>query len=621
MKHKISVIITAMATAALVFAGCDKENMDGSESQVRIYEVVPDYAYKGDEVILYGRNIPDDASVSINGIAAEIVSCDSEKIRFIVPDTDTGVLELEAGGDKVSYKGFRIYKDVVIDSFFPEGVTYNGEITIRGSGFDGWNKTSNIVTIIQEDGETEPLEVLEASEDSIVVFVRDFFVGPNKICVRVGRNSGLSEKEIRFVSDARIDGITPRRGGAGTIVTITGMNFITEDASLNSVSIGGVSLEVVEVPDRTQMKVRIPEGLDRNDVVTVSVPGEESSAVSAEKFRYDAARDLDWGRKGISYGGKNMPTQVTQGMVDSLLAAGTGFITFRGDYTAEEGLATGVIPDTVKTVLDNAIKVHQMSGGQIKVVYVIGHSKNLGGTGYPLVSDASVSSFFENIKAYECNGSRAWDCIDAFQVLYSTGELNDIKSETGVKDYVDNVLKRVYLYIHPEGYCKTGEKLVFGPQVILNNANYTVRPEIITATGLMEWLDTYLIMWNLNNGSGKNYYSRPVPENVFYQHWNNFGRSAVNADPDFPVAFMTPEVNINAANACYQNIEELGAAIQYIVNEMAKEPTYIGFGYRAFLENNVGIRRADNNLDPRTDDNTAEPQISIYDMYSNLKLL
>ena len=57
------------------------------------------------------------------------------------------------------------------------------------------------------------------------------------------------------------------------------------------------------------------------------------------------------------------------------------------------------------------------------------------------------------------------------------------------------------------------------------------------------------------------------------------------------------------------------------IDEMAKEPTYIGFGYRAFLENNVGIRRADNNLDPRTDDNTAEPQISIYDMYSNLKLL
>ena len=197
MKHKISAIITAMATAALVFAGCDKENMDGSESQVRIYEVVPDYAYKGDEVILYGRNFPDEVTLSINGIAAEIVSCDSEKIRFIVPDTDTGVLELEAGGDKVSYKGFRIYKDVVIDSFFPDGVTYNGEITIRGSGFDGWNKTSNIVTIIQDDGETEPLEVLEASEDSIVVFVRDFFVGPNKICVRVGRNSiGGSDSRI-----------------------------------------------------------------------------------------------------------------------------------------------------------------------------------------------------------------------------------------------------------------------------------------------------------------------------------------------------------------------------------------------------------------------------------------
>lgn len=620
MKHGIKILAIAATALPLIVAGCAKDSLEEGESYTKIYEIVPDYAYPGDEAILYGRGLPAELSLKINGVPAEITGHDAEKVKFIVPDVTTGPVSVESGEISISYDGFRIYADVVIDSFRPERVTYEGELVIKGSGFDQYNINSNIVTVLQADGETEPLKVLKASVDSIVVLVEQFFIGPNKIKVKVGKNEGLSGSDLMFVSDARIDDISPRRGGAGTVVTITGMNFITDDISLNKVSIGDVSLDVVEVTDRTEMKVRIPENLDLNDYIKVSVPGEEMTAVSPLKFRYDPARDIDWGMKGISYGGKNMPVAITQGTVDSLMAAGTGFITFRCDYTSGEGLATGVLPEVTNVVLDNAIRVKQMSDGAIKVILVIGHSKNLGGSGYPLVSDASVKAYFDNLKNYQYNGSTLWDCVDAFQVLYSSGEVNDIKSEAGVKDYVDNVLKRVYRYVHPDGYCRIGEKFVFGPQVILNNANFMVRPEIITATGILEWLDMYLVMWNLNNGSGKDYYSRSVPENVFYTHWNNFGRSAITADPDYPVAFMTPEVNINAANAPYQIVDELGAAIQYIANEMAKEPNFKGFGYRAFLEDNSGIRRSDNNLDPRTDDNTAEPQISHYEMYSNLTL-
>lgn len=603
---------------ATCLGGCSLDDADGSGSPVKIHEVVPEYAYPGDEVILYGSNLPLQTVLKVNEQPAEIVEQDESRIKFIVPDTETGLVTLESSEGTVSYAGFKIYEDVVIRSFYPAKVTYEGELVIKGSGFDIYDTASNIVTIVQEDGETDPLKVLKSAKDSIVVLVENFFVGPNKIRVKVGKNQAVSEDLISFVSDARIDKISPARGGAGTVVTIKGMNFITEDIGQNSVFIGETQLEVVRVLDRTEMEVRIPKDLDLFDQIRVSVPGEEQPAVSTEKFRYDPAADIAWGKKGLAYGSMNVPVQITQNIVDSLQTMGVNFMTFRCNYAADQGLTTGKLPDNANVVLDNVIKVKQMSEGRIKTILVIGYNKVFEKTkGYP-VSETSIRTYFENIKQYQYNGFSAWDCVDAFQVLYSSAELNDFKTEDGIRDYVDKVLKPVYRYIHPEGYCKVGEKFVFGPQAILNNANFMVRADVIQATELLENLDVYLMMWNLPNGSGDVYYSRPVPENVFYNHWNNLAKAAICSNPDYPVSFMTPEVNINAINAKYQKADELGVAIQSIVNEMNKEPNFKGFGYRAFLEDNVGIRRSDNRLDPRTDDNKVEPQISFYDLYRNL---
>ena len=81
---------------ATCLGGCSQDDADGSGNPVKIHEVVPEYAYPGDEVILYGSNLPLQTVLKVNEQPAEIVEQDESRIKFIVPDTETGLVTLES---------------------------------------------------------------------------------------------------------------------------------------------------------------------------------------------------------------------------------------------------------------------------------------------------------------------------------------------------------------------------------------------------------------------------------------------------------------------------------------------------------------------------------------------
>ena len=204
---------TILSTAFFIFvlsvilSGC-KENAYTVSTETVIHALVPDVAYPGDTVTLYGSNLGGhNASVKINGVEAAFVKGDEDKIVIVVPQTVSGDVVLKTSrGEFTLTNGLSVYGNVSIDSFYPAIVTTGTKLVIKGKGFDLQKLRSNVVRITPDQGETYAvhLQTESVTADSIVVIVDQKF-DQGQISVAVGKFEAITTSDIRYLDLPRID--------------------------------------------------------------------------------------------------------------------------------------------------------------------------------------------------------------------------------------------------------------------------------------------------------------------------------------------------------------------------------------------------------------------------------
>lgn len=595
-----------LAVTLVAFCSCKQSNEDAG-SAVKLFGAVPESAYAGDEVSLWGDGFGDAVtSVTVGGIEAEVVRVMSDNVVITIPaGAKSGPIVLTSAAGSATLNNFRVLADAEIVSFAPAEVTYDGKVVIYGYGFDLNNVFNNTVTVVSNGAQSPPLRVLsggfntDMQMDSLQVFVSEAFsnTGGAHLMVKAGASIAKAERIITFKANPRIDNIYPRRGGAGTVITIEGMNFDTETITNNTVMCGTQPLTVIAVSSRSKMTVKLPDvlanGYGLEGMISVSVPSGDAPAVSTTTFRYDPAVDFSFGDYGIVYVNAAATTVgITQAYVDQMLAMGVKYVTFRlVPASTSTGLVDGSLP-TALIALDNAIKAKQMSGGKLKTIVVIDQPTTAGAA-----TPASAAAFFDKIEAYsiaDYPGVTAWQCIDAFQIFYNANATGTLALTSLVNDFYVPVWKR----LHPNGYPCKGEKLIVAMHRVLNGTNFNYQD--LKAAHFLEYIDVLNGQWNYGGTTGGTVnFSKDCPANGFISSFTSMsGVVNSSASDGYPICFMTAECNINAANAKFQTTTSLQAAFIYLINEMKKVPGYKGWTYRSFLEDNVGMHAGNGNADP-----------------------
>lgn len=612
--NKIINIFTSFFLILSLFCGitsCDTTTMN-NEIQLQIFSAVPEVAHPNQKVIIYGKNIGSDVRVKIGGESCTIDSVSDVRIAFTVPSNCIGgALEVTSTTGKFIFKNFQVDTGVIIQSFYPQSITINSLLVIKGSGFDTFNPFKNVLSVLDEfNNEIFPFSIVSVNKDSMIVKVTsDFTKGYLKINSAYRINKSV--EQLSFIKLIRVDTFTPNRGGAGTIITFKGENFTFGTESEYTVKCGGKEFTDLKIIDRNTLTAKVPNDLNATDSIRISTINYGSS-VSKSKFRYDYATEFNFGGYGILYDSQTIP--ITQGKVDSLLNMGVTYVTLSLSCTLTDGFETGTLP-VEKTPLDNVVRLKQMSGNKLKTILIIQHNKTLS-AGYVNVTPTTISTFFENMKSHTFNGASTWDNVDGFQLLYNSGSALTLTA-AGVKEYTDKLLKPAYAMFHPNGFAKQGEKLLVGLQataIVANTDNFTNLVSL-NAAEYFENIDVYSFMWNLGTVEAtKVFYSRTPQNQAFEAQWLN------RIDPlmkEKNISFIC-EMNFSPANAPYIKVETLEGSYLSIVQLMRQISTFKGFSYSKFHANDYGIRSATDAIDNRSVSNTVVPVITHYQMYKNL---
>lgn len=608
---KVIAFIGSLVMVLACFTGCETAPADES-IQIKLFSAVPEVAKLNQKVVVYGTNIGTDVIVKIGGLACVVDSVSDVRISFTVPaDCIGGALEVSSSNGTCTLKDFLVDTGVLINSFYPQSITINGLLVIKGSGFDVFNPFKNVVSVIDNANvETFPFTVVSVAKDSMVVkATSDFTNGYLKVNSANRVNKSVSQ--LTFIKLIRLDSFSPNRGGAGTLVTFKGENFTAGTESEYAVKCGGKDFTDLKIIDRNTFTAKIPADMNANDTIRISTIN-YGNAISKTRLRYDFATEVNFGGYGILYDSQTIP--ITQGKVDSLLNMGVTYVTLSLSCTLTDGFETGNLP-AEKTALDNVVRLKQMSGNKLKTILIIQHNKTLS-AGYVNVTPTTIKTLFENIKSHTFNGVSTWDNVDGFQLFYSSGSALALTA-TGVKDYSDKLLKPVYAMFHPDGYAKRGEKLLVGLQAtaIVANTDYFTNLAALNTAEYFENIDIYSFMWNLGTvETSKTYYSRTPQALAFEAQWLN------RIDPlmkEKSISFLC-EMNFSTANAPYIKVETLEGSFVSIAQLMKQFPTYKGFSYAKFHANDYGIRSATDAIDNRSAANTVVPVITHYQMYKNV---
>lgn len=252
-------------------------------AQVPIVErLEPTSGPAGTAVVLVGRNFPPDVQVELGGAALQVTQRLPNRIAVVIaPGARSGRVMLRSGGVITQGPEFLVTEAPQapqIDSFTPTAGPPGTQVTISGRNFSP-RVSENSVTL----GDVT-VPVRSASPFTLRVTIPPG-APPGPFVVRVQGREGRSAAGFAVQTGVLITDFSPRSGGPGTRVTISGSGF-SPRVAFNRVSLSG-SIIRVESATETQLVVSIPARATTGTfLVDVRGAGE---AVSSLPFTVTAA--------------------------------------------------------------------------------------------------------------------------------------------------------------------------------------------------------------------------------------------------------------------------------------------------------------------------------------------
>ncbi len=218
----------------------------------------------GKTVGINGINFTGVISVKFGGVSvSSFTVVNSGYISAVVGNGASGNVEVTTSNGTVSLPGFTYNAAPVVTSFTPASAGATTTVTITGTNFTG-------ATVVKFGGiNAQSRGVLNATTISAIP-------GPLALSGAVSVTTPFGEgskMDFTFLPAPTIINISLGQGGNGTIVTLTGTNFV----NVSSVTFGGVATSFV-VNSATSISATVGTGASGDIVVntpggTASVPG------------------------------------------------------------------------------------------------------------------------------------------------------------------------------------------------------------------------------------------------------------------------------------------------------------------------------------------------------------
>ncbi|MFM7253605.1 MAG: beta strand repeat-containing protein, partial [Ilumatobacteraceae bacterium] len=243
-------------------------------------------------VVIAGSEFVGVTAVRFGDNLASVVNVTDTSITVTTPAGAVGQVDVSVtavGGStaNTAADNYRYYAIPVISSLTPSRGPLGGtSVTIAGQNLLG-------VTSVTFDG-TAATIVSAVSDTSITVTAPARAAGTVNVVVTTpgGPSANTANDDFRYVGLTTVTSVDPAVGpvGGGTVVTITGTNFVGVDV-LTGVTVGGIAATGVVVDTESQITATVPasvSGAGIVDVVVTGVGGASSPTGTANDFRYYA---------------------------------------------------------------------------------------------------------------------------------------------------------------------------------------------------------------------------------------------------------------------------------------------------------------------------------------------
>ncbi len=270
-------------------------------------------------VLITGANLnAGTPAIRFNGVSASVAGVSFGQLTAYVPaSATTGPITVQtADGSYTTLEKF--YLPPAITSFSPNNSAPGSRIALTGQNFTD-------ATTVSFNGQPAAAFFVTNNTTLGAVVPADVTTGP----LTVITPGGLATSAQLFYAAPSLGGFVPTHGLPGTIITLTGQNFL----GATQVQFNGLAAASFTVVNNTTLQATVPAGA-QNGLITVIAPG--GTAQSATSFVLDYTSDLS-----VTITAAPEPVWLSSNLVFTIVAANTG------PFAAANTRLTNLIPASV----------------------------------------------------------------------------------------------------------------------------------------------------------------------------------------------------------------------------------------------------------------------------------
>ncbi|MCU0424520.1 MAG: IPT/TIG domain-containing protein [Candidatus Kapabacteria bacterium] len=250
-----------------------------------ITTVAPQPVSRQDSTLtINGTNLSTTTGVLLNGVPLQIISAAPTQVQVRIPSASaSGTLTLYAHGGTTTTP-VTVHPLPTITSFSATSGGPGTMVTIIGSGFIGTKGPLGVVATGVRFGNTNAASYTVVNDNTIIATVGTGATGPIRVIAPGG--TVFSSTNFTYIPPTpppTITNISTDIGTTGTVVTITGTNFVSGSTN---VSFGGVPASGVTFVSATQIRATVAAGNSGNIVVTTPNGSANTNAALGVNFTY-----------------------------------------------------------------------------------------------------------------------------------------------------------------------------------------------------------------------------------------------------------------------------------------------------------------------------------------------